>query len=61
LVDGEWTDPEVADPLSDMFSLLTARRNRVLIQQWGIWLAGKDAERALKVGHANPLFVRLYL
>jgi hypothetical protein len=43
-----------------MFSLLTARRNRALIQQWGIWLAGKDAERALKVGHANPIFVRLY-
>ncbi|KAI0252527.1 hypothetical protein BJV78DRAFT_1360837 [Lactifluus subvellereus] len=49
LVDGEWTDPEVPDPLSDMFSLLTARRNRPLIQQWGIWLAGKDTERALKL------------
>ena len=50
LVEGEWTDPEIPDPLSDMFALLTARCNRALIQQWGVWLAGKDAERALNVG-----------
>lgn len=56
LVEGEWADPEIPDPLSDMFALLTARRNRALIQQWGVWLAGKDAERALKVGHPTPYF-----
>jgi hypothetical protein len=50
LVEGEWTDPEIPDPLSDMFALLTARRDRALTQQWGVWLAGKDTERALKVG-----------
>ena len=54
LVEGEWTDFEIPDPLSDMFALLTARRNRALIQQWGVWLAGKDAERALKVGRCQP-------
>ena len=42
-----------------MFELLMARRNRALTQQWGIWLAGKDTERALKVGHATPRSVRL--
>jgi hypothetical protein len=51
LVEGEWTDPEISDPLSDMFALLTARRDRALTQPWGVWLAGKDTERALKVGH----------
>jgi hypothetical protein len=56
LVEGEWTDPEIPDPLSDMFGLLTARRNRGLTQQWGVWLAGKDTERALKVGHARAIF-----
>lgn len=56
LVEGEWTDPEIPDPLSGMFALLTARRNRALIQQWGVWLAGKDTERALKVGHARVIF-----
>jgi hypothetical protein len=50
VVEGEWTDPEIPDPLSDMFALLTARRDRALTQQWGVWLAGKDTERALKVG-----------
>jgi len=55
LVEGDWTDPEIPDPLSDMFALLTARRNRALIQQWGVWLAGKDAERALKVGQCQAI------
>ena len=54
LVEGEWTDPEMADPLSDMFALLNARRDRALTQQWGVWLAGKDTERALKVGPNLP-------
>ena len=56
LVEGEWVDPDIPDPLSDMFALLTARRNRALTQQWGVWLAGKDAERALKVRHLIILF-----
>ena len=33
-----------------------ARRNRALVQQWGVWLAGKDAERALKVGQCQAPF-----
>jgi hypothetical protein len=57
LVEGEWTDPEIPDPLSDMFALLTARRNRALIQQWGVWLTGKDADRALKVGHIRGSYI----
>ncbi len=60
LVEGEWTDPEIPDPLSDMFALLTARRDRALTQQWGVWLAGKDTERALKVGHYPTHFSFLY-
>ena len=56
LVEGEWLDSGIPDPLSDMFALLTARRNRALTQQWGVWLAGKDAERALKVRHHALLF-----
>ena len=45
-VEGEWVDRGISDPLSDMFSLLMARRNHVLTQQWGVWLAGKDAHVA---------------
>ena len=56
LVEGEWVDPRIPDPLSDMFALLTARHNLALTQQWGIWLAGKDAERALRVSHHALLF-----
>jgi hypothetical protein len=36
---------------ADSPCLLTARRNRALTQQWAVWLAGKDTERALKVRH----------
>jgi hypothetical protein len=36
-----------------MFALLTALRDRALTQQWGVWLAGKDTDRALKVGHRS--------
>ena len=40
-----------------MFALLTARRDRALTQQWGVWLAGKDTERALKVGPTIIFFI----
>ncbi|KAI0312172.1 hypothetical protein OF83DRAFT_1287071 [Amylostereum chailletii] len=49
MVEGEWSDPEIPDPLSNMLTLLVAKRNRALIQQWGIWLTTKDPERALKL------------
>ncbi|KAI0064243.1 hypothetical protein BV25DRAFT_1823215 [Artomyces pyxidatus] len=49
LVDGQWTDTDIPDPLSNMFTLLAEKRNRPLTQKWGIWLTKKDAERALKL------------
>lgn len=49
LVEGEWTDEDITDPLSDMIALLTERKDRQLIQQWGIWLTKVDPEQGLKV------------
>ncbi|GBE88874.1 predicted protein [Sparassis crispa] len=49
LVQGEWVDESVQDPLSSMFTLLNEKRDRTLIQRWGIWLTKRDAERALKL------------
>ena len=49
LADGEWKDDAVKDPISNMFQLLGDRRDRTLIQQWGIWLTKRDPDRALKV------------
>lgn len=49
LIEGEWTDEEIVDPLSQMIALLTEKRDRTLTQQWGIWLVKRDADRALKV------------
>lgn len=49
LVDGQWTDPDVQDPLSRIFDLLSEKKDRTLIQKWVGWLVKKDSERALKV------------
>lgn len=55
LVDGEWTDPDIPDPLTNMFDLLTERKDRQLTQKWGIWLTRKDSERAIKVRFYSTL------
>ena len=49
IAEGEWTDGDITDPLSSMFTFLMEKRDRKLIQQWGIWLTKRDPERALKV------------
>ncbi|KAI1785956.1 hypothetical protein LXA43DRAFT_1035560 [Ganoderma leucocontextum] len=49
LVDGQWTDPDVQDPLSRIFDLLSEKKDRTLIQKWVGWLVKKDSERALKL------------
>ncbi|KAG7448550.1 uncharacterized protein BT62DRAFT_929636 [Guyanagaster necrorhizus] len=49
LAEGEWTDEDITDPLSDMIMLLTEKKDRQLTQQWGIWLTKIDPERGLKL------------
>ncbi len=49
LADGQWQDPEVHDPLTRIFDLLSDRKDRASIQRWTAWLVKKDSERALKV------------
>jgi vacuolar protein sorting-associated protein 3 len=49
LVDGQWTDDDIGDPLSSMLNLLTEKRDRALTKRWSIWLTKRDPERALKV------------
>jgi hypothetical protein len=49
LVEGDWMDDDIADPLSSMFTFLMEKRDRKLTQHWGIWLTKRDPERALKV------------
>ncbi|KAF8064149.1 hypothetical protein FPV67DRAFT_1503662 [Lyophyllum atratum] len=49
LIDGEWTDEDIKDPLSDMITLLTEKRDRALTQRWGLWLIKRDPERGLKL------------
>lgn len=49
LVTGEVVDEDVHDPLESMFTYLTERKDKNLIQEWGVWLLKWDSERALKV------------
>jgi len=54
LVDGEWTDNDIADPITSMITLLGDRKDRTLTHKWGIWLTKRDPERGLKVPY-NPI------
>ncbi|KAI0821851.1 hypothetical protein BC628DRAFT_1542796 [Trametes gibbosa] len=49
LVQGDWIDPDISDPLSRMFDLLSDKKDRGLIQHWMPWLVKNDADRALKL------------
>lgn len=49
LVDGEWTDDDIKDPLSQMFDLLVEKRDKTLTQRWGLWITKRDPEKGLKV------------
>ncbi|KAI0765868.1 hypothetical protein BD413DRAFT_572859 [Trametes elegans] len=49
LVEGEWTDPEIQDPLTQMLDLLSDKKDRALVQHWMPWLVKRGPERALKL------------
>ncbi|KAF8655350.1 hypothetical protein AX16_003085 [Volvariella volvacea WC 439] len=54
LVDGEWTDEDVKDPLSDMVSVLSEKTkdkegDRALLRRWGIWILKRDLDRGLRL------------
>ncbi|KAJ7109430.1 hypothetical protein C8R44DRAFT_802494 [Mycena epipterygia] len=49
LVEGEWTDDDIRDPIEDMLSLLTNSKNRALTQKWGLWLTRRDPERGIRL------------
>ena len=49
LISGEWIDEDVQDPLSSMVNFLTEKRDRAMVQEWGVWLLKYDNDRAMKV------------
>lgn len=49
IVEGEWSEQDIKDPIDDMITLLTEKKDRALTQKWGIWLTKQDPERGLKV------------
>ncbi|KAG6815680.1 hypothetical protein H0H93_009226, partial [Arthromyces matolae] len=49
IIDGEWTDNDIPDPLSDLINLLSEKRDRTLTQHWGLWLIKRDPERGLQL------------
>ncbi|KAF8918725.1 hypothetical protein CPB85DRAFT_1373750 [Mucidula mucida] len=48
LVEGEWSDEDINDPLTDMITLLTEKKDRTLLQHWAIWLTKIDQTVASK-------------
>ena len=49
LVDGEWSDDDIVDPLSQIINFLSDKRDKALSQRWGLWLTKRDPDRGLKV------------
>ncbi|KAJ7172426.1 hypothetical protein C8R46DRAFT_1085911 [Mycena filopes] len=49
LVEGEWTDDDIRDPIEEILNLLNNSKNRALIQKWGLWLTRRDPDRGIKL------------
>ncbi|KAJ2919054.1 hypothetical protein MD484_g1318, partial [Candolleomyces efflorescens] len=49
IVDGEWVDQDVPEPLLQMISLLTNKRDKALTQRWAIWLTKRDPEAGIRL------------
>ncbi|RXW21849.1 hypothetical protein EST38_g3994 [Candolleomyces aberdarensis] len=49
IVDGEWVDQDIPDPLLQMISLLTSKRDKALTQRWAIWLTKRDPEAGIRL------------
>ncbi|KAF4618694.1 hypothetical protein D9613_009798 [Agrocybe pediades] len=49
LIDGEWTDDDIKDPLSQMVNIVTEKRDRALTQRWGLWVTRRNPETGLKL------------
>ncbi|KAG9013429.1 hypothetical protein FRB90_006050 [Tulasnella sp. 427] len=49
VVDGEWKDPALANPLPRIKELLLETKDRVLVQRYGIWLIKHDPEASLRL------------
>ncbi|TEB34039.1 hypothetical protein FA13DRAFT_1626310 [Coprinellus micaceus] len=49
VVEGEWVDPDIPEPLLQMVSLLTQKRDKALTQRWAIWLTKRDPEAGIKL------------
>ncbi|KAG1798989.1 uncharacterized protein HD556DRAFT_1231803 [Suillus plorans] len=49
LVEGQYSDSSVSDPLSNMFALLESKqgKDRAMLRKWGVWLTARDSERGL--------------
>ena len=54
VVEGEWVDPDIPEPLLQMISLLTQKRDKALTQRWAIWLTKRDPEAGIKVRVPSP-------
>ncbi|KAJ8481088.1 hypothetical protein ONZ45_g15430 [Pleurotus djamor] len=49
LVDGTIHDDNIKDPLGQMLTLISEKRERSLIQQWGVWLSKKHPDQGLEL------------
>ncbi|KAK2467972.1 hypothetical protein APHAL10511_000267 [Amanita phalloides] len=49
LIDGEWKDRRIEDPVSDLVRLVQGKKDRSLIQKWALWLLSRHPDRGIKL------------
>jgi hypothetical protein len=49
MVDGEWTEPDITNPLDLIFLLMRETKDESLLPKWRVWLVTKDVERGMEV------------
>ncbi|KAF8635349.1 hypothetical protein AX17_003940 [Amanita inopinata Kibby_2008] len=49
LIDGDWTDERIVDPISELVGVLQEKKDRALTQKWAVWLMKTDPARGVKL------------
>ena len=53
LYDGIYVDPEFINGLALIYQLLADSRDKLIVEQYGLWMIGHDVSMAIKVNESH--------
>jgi hypothetical protein len=61
LFDGIYVDPEFINGLALIYDVLADSRDKLIVEQYGLWIIGRDVSMGIKVNesHSNHSFARV--